>query len=85
LADSELEDAWCGVEARPDEKIDDGKGTGNVVAARKLFVEHRQETVEARAGIGDDAGIVARLVQNLRLDQQFPGECSGPPTHQQIH
>jgi hypothetical protein len=49
LADIELEDAWCGVEARPDEKIDDGKGTENVVATRKLFIEHRQESVEARA------------------------------------
>ena len=47
--------------------------SGPRIAARKLFVEHRQET-EARAGIGDDAGIVARLVQHLRLDQQLPGE-----------
>jgi hypothetical protein len=69
LTDIEFEDAWCGVEARPDEKIDDGKGTEDVVAV----VEHRQETVEARAGIGDDARVVAGLVQD-RLDDQLPGE-----------
>src|SRR6478672_12823240 len=85
--DVDVEEGGSAVEARADEEIDDGKRADNVVAIGKLLVKHRQEAVEAGAGIFHDAGIEAWLIEHLRLDQHLPGKgvhggfrSADPPT-----
>jgi len=42
------------------------------LATGELFIEHREEAIDARMRVGDDTGIIARLLEHFRLDEQLP-------------
>ena len=70
----ELEQGGRTVEARTDSEVDDGERSDDVIAVLKLPVEYREEPGKPRMRIGDDARIVAGLLQDFRLDEELPVE-----------
>src|SRR5262249_45870251 len=70
----EFENGWSRVEPRSDKKIDDSERANDVVAALKLLVEHRKIPLDPPIRVGDDARVVARLIEYSGLDDQLPGK-----------
>ena len=81
LRNVELEQRRRAVEVRTDGEVDHAERAYDIVAALQLPVEHGKEPGEPRMRIGDDARVVAGLLQDVGLDVKPQRGCRSRPRH----